>query len=281
MTSHYANGSDSATWSGTGTGSVTRNVIDLSGALAAKVTDSGSPVLQLENLHGDIAVTLNLDGSGTATVSRYDEYGNIQDGTTALAFGWLGSYQLTTDTASAVSVMGARLYSASTGRFLQVDPIYSGSANAYDYCNGDGSNCTDLDGTCPSGWRHITANTLCTAAIWAAATLITAVGESLCLAYAAGLLWACSAIVGGLADAVSYYVETRWDGGFTWSNFFQKFVVGAAIGLTVGGIGQWLSNRAGGRKAIRRIARYIIKVGKKLHVRRVTSVLARRMTAAL
>ncbi|WP_406476752.1 RHS repeat-associated core domain-containing protein [Streptomyces sp. NBC_01615] len=186
----------------------------------------------------------------------HDTNGNIQDGTTALAFGWLGSYQLTTDTAGAVSVMGARLYSASTGRFLQVDPIYSGSANTYDYCNGDGGNCTDLDGTCPSGWRHITAKTLCKAAVWAAASLITAVGESLCLAYAAALLWACSAIVGGLAEAVSYFIETRWDGGFTWSNFFQEFVVGAAIvqdGTT--------ANRP--------------------KVRRVTTVLARRMTAAL
>lgn len=280
-TSHYANDSDSATWSETGTGSVTRNVLDLSGALAARVTDSGSAVLQLENLHGDIAVTLNLDGSGTATVSHYDEYGNVQDGSTALAFGWLGSYQLATDTAGAVSVMGARLYSASTGRFLQVDPVYSGSANTYDYCDADGANCTDLDGTCPSGWRHFTAKTLCKAAVWAATSLITAVGESLCLAYAAVLLWACSAVVGGLADAVSYFIETRWDGGFTWSNFFLEFAVGAAIGLGAGGIGQVMAKKAGGRKAVRRIARYIIKIGKRLKVRRVTSVLARRMTSAL
>lgn len=45
--------------------------------------------------------------------------------------------------------MGARLYNPTTGRFLQVDPVSSGSANDYDYCNGDPINCTDLDGRCP------------------------------------------------------------------------------------------------------------------------------------
>jgi len=43
--------------------------------------------------------------------------------------------------------MGGRLYLLSTGRFLSVDPVAGGSANACDYCNADPINCTDLDGT--------------------------------------------------------------------------------------------------------------------------------------
>jgi hypothetical protein len=43
--------------------------------------------------------------------------------------------------------MGRRLYLPSTGRFLSVDPVPGGSANAYDYCNADPVNCTDLNGT--------------------------------------------------------------------------------------------------------------------------------------
>src|SRR4051812_16297331 len=42
--------------------------------------------------------------------------------------------------------MGARLYDPTTGRFLQPDPVPSGSANDYDYANQDPINNRDLDG---------------------------------------------------------------------------------------------------------------------------------------
>ena len=42
--------------------------------------------------------------------------------------------------------MGARLYDPATGRFLQVDPVYAGSCNAYDYTCQDPLNATDLNG---------------------------------------------------------------------------------------------------------------------------------------
>jgi hypothetical protein len=43
--------------------------------------------------------------------------------------------------------MGARLYDPVIGRFLQVDPDFGGSGNAYDYCGQAPVNCTDLAGT--------------------------------------------------------------------------------------------------------------------------------------
>ncbi len=43
--------------------------------------------------------------------------------------------------------MGARLYSPATGRFLQVDPVYGGSCNAYDYTCQNPVNGSDLTGT--------------------------------------------------------------------------------------------------------------------------------------
>ncbi len=43
--------------------------------------------------------------------------------------------------------MGVRLYHPATGRFLQTDQVAGGSASAYDYCNADPVNCTDLAGT--------------------------------------------------------------------------------------------------------------------------------------
>jgi hypothetical protein len=42
--------------------------------------------------------------------------------------------------------MGARQYSPTLGRFIEVDPVEGGSANDYDYVNADPINGFDLDG---------------------------------------------------------------------------------------------------------------------------------------
>ena len=48
--------------------------------------------------------------------------------------------------------MGVRAYDPHLGRFLSQDPIAGGSANDYDYVNGDPINNLDLGGTCST--RH-------------------------------------------------------------------------------------------------------------------------------
>jgi RHS repeat-associated protein len=45
--------------------------------------------------------------------------------------------------------MGARSYVAKIGRFLTPDPVFGGSANAYDYVNQDHVNQFDLAGEWP------------------------------------------------------------------------------------------------------------------------------------
>ncbi len=62
-------------------------------------------------------------------------------------YGWLGAAQRSADTPAGVLLMGVRLYHPAIGRFLQVDPVAGGAAGAYDYCNADPVNCTDLGGT--------------------------------------------------------------------------------------------------------------------------------------
>ncbi|MGQ4434550.1 hypothetical protein [Streptomyces sp. SAS_260] len=55
-TNHYSCGCDSPTWTAEdGNGTITRDVTDLTGNLVA-ITTSGTPVLQLTNLHGDVSV---------------------------------------------------------------------------------------------------------------------------------------------------------------------------------------------------------------------------------
>ncbi|WP_330290335.1 DNRLRE domain-containing protein [Streptomyces sp. NBC_00576] len=144
-TNHYSDSSDSPTWARTG-GTTVRNVTDLTGGLAATTTAAGDTVLQLANVHGDITVQQPLDTSIASTVQHYDEFGNALDDTAATAYGAFGSYQRSSGTLSGYTLMGVRLYDPTTGRFLQVDSLYGGNANAYDYCTADPVNCYDLDG---------------------------------------------------------------------------------------------------------------------------------------
>jgi RHS repeat-associated protein len=115
---------------------------------------SGDVVLQLSNLHGDIATQIPLVDSTTPVVNSYDEYGNLLPGTDPARYGWLGGKQRSTETPSGATLMGVRLYAPTTGRFLSVDPIPGGNANAYDYVNGDPLNRYDLDGKWGFHWRR-------------------------------------------------------------------------------------------------------------------------------
>lgn len=67
----------------------------------------------------------------------------------SLDYGWLGQHQRPLEHEAgliATIEMGARQYLPGLGRFLEVDPIDGGSANAYEYCSADPIGCYDLDG---------------------------------------------------------------------------------------------------------------------------------------
>ncbi|MET8288340.1 DNRLRE domain-containing protein [Streptomyces sp. NPDC005132] len=143
-TSHYSNTSDSPAWSQAGT-AISRNVTDLTGFLTATTTASGGVVLQLSNIHGDVSVQQPLDTTVPSTVQHYDEFGQATDETVSTAYGALGGFQRFTGTLRGVTLMGVRLYDATTGRFLSTDPVYGGNSNPYAY-PADPVNKYDLDG---------------------------------------------------------------------------------------------------------------------------------------
>jgi len=163
---HYANDSDEPSWiaeDATLPTDVTRYVSGVEGDIAVTTSTTGDRVLQLVDLHGDVVGTAPIaDGATTITpagidLNRTDEFGNPEPlaGEGAInappaRYGWLGAAQRSAETLGSTILMGVRLYSATTGRFLSVDPVPGGSANAYDYCNADPVNCTDLAGTFPS-----------------------------------------------------------------------------------------------------------------------------------
>ncbi|CAO0834110.1 RHS repeat-associated core domain-containing protein OS=Streptomyces microflavus OX=1919 GN=Smic_83820 PE=4 SV=1 [Streptomyces microflavus] len=119
---------------------------DLTGDLIAATSATGDVVLQLTNLHGDVATQIPLVSGSTPVVNAYDEYGNLLPGTDPTRYGWLGGKQRSSETPSGATLMGVRLYDPSIGRFLSADPIPNGNATAYEYCAADPIGCTDLTG---------------------------------------------------------------------------------------------------------------------------------------
>ncbi|SBT92706.1 RHS repeat-associated core domain-containing protein [Streptomyces sp. DI166] len=145
---HYDSDGDNPRWivENTATGALTRNVDSASGDLAATTTKTGDTVLHLSNIHGDVALQLPLDTAKAPVALDTDEYGNQRVSGTAARYGWLGAKQRSSETAAGLTLMGVRLYNPATGRFLSTDPVYGGSANAYDYVYADPLNAYDLDG---------------------------------------------------------------------------------------------------------------------------------------
>ncbi|MFY1701754.1 RHS repeat-associated core domain-containing protein [Micromonospora sp. WMMA1923] len=143
---HYGDDSDEVAWVGDGsTGSVARNVCGPDGDLAATTFAAGDVVLQLTNLHGDVAVAIDVTMT-EPELFDYDEFGMPMAAQSNQRYGWLGGKQRSSEALGDSILMGVRLYSPALGRFLQIDPIYGGSCNAYEYTCADPVNATDLDG---------------------------------------------------------------------------------------------------------------------------------------
>ncbi|WP_448062210.1 RHS repeat-associated core domain-containing protein [Cellulomonas hominis] len=168
--SHYSSDSDEPSWVAEGAAdpaAVTRYVGGVEGDVAITTSLTGDRELQLVDLHGDVVATVPVadgaaeaDWAGLAMMS-FDEFGVAQPLTGSGAptgppvrYGWLGASQRSAEALGGVILMGSRLYSPAIGRFLQVDSVPGGSASAYDYCNADPVNCTDLDGNWPS-WKGV------------------------------------------------------------------------------------------------------------------------------
>jgi RHS repeat-associated protein len=150
-THHYAADADTPSWTvdvDGGAETTTRYVSGGGGMLAMQQVD-GQTVYPLYNPHGDMWSITDTGGDVIVTFS-YDEYGNPAQAPTGFEeldrYGWLGQQQREWDPEVGVTLMGVRGYDPTIGRFLSVDPVYGGSANAYDYTAGDPINGYDLDG---------------------------------------------------------------------------------------------------------------------------------------
>jgi RHS repeat-associated protein len=217
---HYGGDDDGPRWivENTATGEITRNVDSLAGDLGAVTGKTGGTVLQLANIHGDVALQLPLDTSQAPTALDSDEFGNPRAAQSATRYNWLGSKQRSTETVTGLSLMGVRLYNPDTGRFLSADPVFGGSANAYEYCAGDPVNCYDLNGTFRySYWR----NAWWSPVLYFWLKIKFTRGETRTLAWGAGA-------AGGLLGIVKDYVPGYWKHVVNGMRFYAWYIAVSA-----------------------------------------------------
>jgi RHS repeat-associated protein len=153
---HYAGSSDSPAWTEEGE-AWSRSIPAMGGSLGALQTSGGDVTFQIADMHGDVIATADDDPEATELLSTqsFDEFGNPQQDSVlaggSAEYGWLGAKSRRTQLPSGVIQMGARSYIPTVGRFISIDPVRGGSANAYDYANQDPVNTFDLNGLKPHG----------------------------------------------------------------------------------------------------------------------------------
>jgi RHS repeat-associated protein len=160
-TNRYGDDSDTPVLTSRSDGSEVREIAGPSGQLVA-LKDGATVTYQLRDLQGSIVATVPSGAAGgrPSAQTAYDPFGTVTSPTPNVidwakgtaGYGWLGAHQRSTEFeqyqgAGSPMEMGVRVYLPAVGRFMQVDPVDGGSANAYEYGMQDPANGSDLGGT--------------------------------------------------------------------------------------------------------------------------------------
>jgi RHS repeat-associated protein len=160
--------------------------------------------------HGDVVseVPNTTNAAAMPLTTPIDAFGAPTTSAGAnLGSGFLGAKRRNTTLNSGTVEMGARLYQPQIGRFLQPDPIYGGSLNAYDYANQDPVNQFDLSGNCSAKASHKwTLHAITSPRCWYAGIKDDLTGGN--GPWAQGAIIAAASYSGGEALAAGYNVFT-------------------------------------------------------------------------
>ncbi|GAA2602728.1 hypothetical protein GCM10010399_36880 [Dactylosporangium fulvum] len=242
-TSHYGADNDSSTWMITNGGEVLRPIRTFGGVAAIYSSTTGVS-WQITNLHGDLVAGIASTGFGLAYADDFTELGQPHKATSGQrGYGWHGAAQRWSDTPGGMILMGARVYSPATGRFLSTDSVYGGNANPYDYCSGDAVNCSDLNGaaSCRPLWK-CSVKTAAKYAIFTAVTALVIALTTLCAAATSGICAGYGGFVLSAALGGAYNVFNCWlfSSCRSFRDYVETFVQGFIVGLLGGVIGRWL-----------------------------------------
>lgn len=242
ITNRYNDSDDNPMLVNEADGSVSRYVTgpdaDLAARTVVKADGTSGLEWQVANLHGDLVATLP-DAAGVAAVATAatDEFGNLLDtasgrnNTPASRYDYLGAKQRSTNTRAGLTLMGVRLYDPVTGRFLSVDPVEGGSANAYSYPT-DPVGSFDLDGKV---W-------------WRKALKYGAIGAGIIGAVACGASIVCGVAVGAAAGAGAYAAMRAGTSKFRWKGLAGSALVGGIGGGSYGVVGKILGTSMKGAR---------------------------------
>jgi RHS repeat-associated protein len=131
---------------------VQQSIIPLAGGVTATLQLSGN-AWSYANLQGDTTATASNTGALTSGPVTYNSWGVLNPGQAAPAnitgpdtFGAYTTAGKLTSSATGTILLGARTFNPTEARFLSVDPVEGGCANAYTYAFGDPLNDRDLTG---------------------------------------------------------------------------------------------------------------------------------------
>ncbi|HUC89765.1 MAG TPA: RHS repeat-associated core domain-containing protein, partial [Patescibacteria group bacterium] len=215
-------------------GQVTEKYIQLAGGVILTIRPNDpiaakQKTYSLPNIHGDVFATLDSNGAliSTHTTGPFGERitGQTSPANTVqgASYSYVGSNEKLTESDLALqpTEMGARVYIATLGRFLQVDPQEGGTDNNYVYAV-DPVNEFDLDGNAIN-WRKIGK--------------VAVIAASVAGAIACGASVVCGVAVGAAAGAASYAVAKGGTKQFSVKGMAGSAVIGGALGA-VSGVGQ-------------------------------------------
>ncbi len=135
MINHYAGPGEAIAWTEEEGGKKwSRNIVDISGSLAAVQNNGETPTLQLHDLLGNIVATAAVSETETKLLTTYNptEFGVQVNGAPPTKYSWLGAGGLATEQASGAANPGGSSYVSQLGRPLQTQPVEAPGA----YANG-------------------------------------------------------------------------------------------------------------------------------------------------